>query len=116
MSAPASRTNGFLFADLRDYTRYVESRGGSIASAHCDGRPNARCHLHARGERRVRHSSSKLRSTVPHPIVAMAQIPNPIGRYAPRMGWQPPAIGSRASLRHTFTADDVEVFAALTGD
>lgn len=29
MSAP--RTNGFLFADLRDYTRYVESRGDRAA-------------------------------------------------------------------------------------
>lgn len=32
MSGP-SRTNGFLFADLRDYTRYVESRGDRAAAA-----------------------------------------------------------------------------------
>ena len=28
-----SRTNGFLFADLRDYTRYVESHGDQAAAA-----------------------------------------------------------------------------------
>jgi class 3 adenylate cyclase len=32
MTGP-SRTNGFLFADLRDYTRYVESRGDRAAAA-----------------------------------------------------------------------------------
>lgn len=33
MSVPPSRTNGFLFADLRDYTRYVESHGDRAAAA-----------------------------------------------------------------------------------
>jgi class 3 adenylate cyclase len=33
MSVSASRTNGFLFADLRDYTRYVESHGDAAAAA-----------------------------------------------------------------------------------
>jgi class 3 adenylate cyclase len=33
MSVPTSRTNGFLFADLRDYTRYVESHGDQAAAA-----------------------------------------------------------------------------------
>jgi class 3 adenylate cyclase len=33
MSATASRTNGFLFADLRDYTTYVESHGDQAAAA-----------------------------------------------------------------------------------
>jgi class 3 adenylate cyclase len=33
MSVPSSRTNGFLFADLRDYTRYVESHGDRAAAA-----------------------------------------------------------------------------------
>lgn len=31
MSVAPSRTNGFLFADLRDYTRYVESHGDRAA-------------------------------------------------------------------------------------
>ena len=31
MTGSASRTNGFLFADLRDYTRYVESHGDRAA-------------------------------------------------------------------------------------
>ncbi len=31
-------------------------------------------------------------------------------------GWTPPAVGARATLERTFTADDVEAFAALTGD
>jgi acyl dehydratase len=30
--------------------------------------------------------------------------------------WQPPAAGTRASLRHTFTSADVEAYANLTGD
>jgi acyl dehydratase len=30
--------------------------------------------------------------------------------------WSPPAVGARASRQHTFTAADVEAFAALTGD
>jgi len=30
--------------------------------------------------------------------------------------WQPPALGARASLTRTITADDVERFAATTGD
>jgi acyl dehydratase len=32
------------------------------------------------------------------------------------MGWQPPSVGSKASIRHTFTAADVAAFADLTGD
>jgi class 3 adenylate cyclase len=31
MSVASSRTNGFLFADLRDYTRYVEAHGDQAA-------------------------------------------------------------------------------------
>ena len=33
MSVAPSRTNGFLFSDLRDYTRYVESYGDRAAAA-----------------------------------------------------------------------------------
>lgn len=33
MTVTSSRTNGFLFADLRDYTRYVESHGDEAAAA-----------------------------------------------------------------------------------
>ena len=33
MSVASSGTNGFLFADLRDYTRYVESHGDRAAAA-----------------------------------------------------------------------------------
>jgi class 3 adenylate cyclase len=33
MSVTSSRTNGFPFADLRDYTRYVESHGDQAAAA-----------------------------------------------------------------------------------
>ena len=36
MSVAASGTNGFLFADLRDYTRYVESHGDSAAATLLD--------------------------------------------------------------------------------
>lgn len=36
MSVASSRTNGFLFADLRDYTRYVESHGDTAAAALLD--------------------------------------------------------------------------------
>jgi class 3 adenylate cyclase len=32
MTIASSRTNGFLFADLRDYTRYVESHGDEAAA------------------------------------------------------------------------------------
>ncbi len=32
------------------------------------------------------------------------------------MAWQPPAVGARAARSHTFTAADVEAFAALSGD
>lgn len=32
------------------------------------------------------------------------------------MGWTPPAVGQRGTWTRTFTADDVEAFAALTGD
>jgi class 3 adenylate cyclase len=36
MSVAPSRTNGFLFADLRDYTRYVEAHGDQAAAALLD--------------------------------------------------------------------------------
>ena len=32
------------------------------------------------------------------------------------MNWQPPEVGSRATLTRTFSHDDVEVFAVLSGD
>ncbi len=32
------------------------------------------------------------------------------------MAWQPPAVGARAERSYTFTAADVEAFAALSGD
>jgi len=32
------------------------------------------------------------------------------------VAWQPPAVGARAARSHTFTAADVEAFAALSGD
>jgi acyl dehydratase len=32
------------------------------------------------------------------------------------MDWQPPAVGSTATWTRTFTAEDVEAFAQLTGD
>lgn len=32
------------------------------------------------------------------------------------MTWQPPQVGSRATWTRTFTADDVETFARLSGD
>ena len=32
------------------------------------------------------------------------------------MGWQPPPVGSRATWTRTFTAEDVESYAAITGD
>ncbi len=32
------------------------------------------------------------------------------------MSWQPPSVGSRATWTRTFTADDVEAFARLSGD
>ncbi len=32
------------------------------------------------------------------------------------MAWTPPAVGQRGTWTRTFTADDVEAFAALTGD
>ena len=32
------------------------------------------------------------------------------------MGWTPPAVGARARWTKTFTTDDVEAFARLTGD
>ncbi|HET9084010.1 MAG TPA: MaoC family dehydratase [Candidatus Limnocylindrales bacterium] len=32
------------------------------------------------------------------------------------MAWTPPAVGQRGTWTKTFTADDVEAFAALTGD
>ena len=31
-------------------------------------------------------------------------------------GWRPPAVGARATLARTFTADDVESFARISGD
>jgi acyl dehydratase len=34
----------------------------------------------------------------------------------PRAGWDPPPIGSRASLTKTFTEQDVELFAQISGD
>src|SRR5687767_11783984 len=36
MTATSSRTNGFLFSDLRDYTRYVEAHGDRAAAALLD--------------------------------------------------------------------------------
>lgn len=36
MSVASSRTNGFLFADLRDYTKYVESHGDRAAATLLD--------------------------------------------------------------------------------
>jgi class 3 adenylate cyclase len=36
MTVTSSRTNGFLFADLRDYTRYVEAHGDRAAAALLD--------------------------------------------------------------------------------
>src|SRR3712207_2356811 len=36
MTVSTSRTNGFLFADLRDYTRYVERHGDAAAAALLD--------------------------------------------------------------------------------
>ena len=33
-----------------------------------------------------------------------------------RPGWQPPAVGSRATWTRTITADDVASYAAITGD
>jgi adenylate cyclase len=36
MTEPEARTNGFLFADLRDYTRYVEMHGDQAAAALLD--------------------------------------------------------------------------------
>ncbi|MEZ0241569.1 MAG: MaoC family dehydratase [Chloroflexota bacterium] len=32
------------------------------------------------------------------------------------MGWQPPPVGSRATWTRTITAEDVEAYAAITGD
>ena len=32
------------------------------------------------------------------------------------MAWTPPAVGQRGTWTRTFTADDVEAFARLTGD
>ncbi|MGH2401875.1 MAG: MaoC family dehydratase, partial [Candidatus Limnocylindria bacterium] len=32
------------------------------------------------------------------------------------MSWIPPAVGARATWTRTFTADDVEAFAAISGD
>jgi acyl dehydratase len=32
------------------------------------------------------------------------------------MGWQPPAVGAKATWTRTLTADDVETYARLTGD
>jgi len=32
------------------------------------------------------------------------------------MAWRPPAVGTRASWTRTFTADEVELFARITGD
>lgn len=32
------------------------------------------------------------------------------------MTWQPPAVGSRATLTRTLTAEDVELFARISGD
>lgn len=32
------------------------------------------------------------------------------------MGWRPPEIGARATWTRTFSADDVETYALLTGD
>jgi len=34
----------------------------------------------------------------------------------PKPAWTPPAVGSRASTTRTFTADDVEGFARISGD
>jgi acyl dehydratase len=32
------------------------------------------------------------------------------------MAWQPPAVGARSTWTRTITADDVEAYAAITGD
>ena len=32
------------------------------------------------------------------------------------MAWQPPALGRRATWTRTFTAEDVELYARITGD
>jgi class 3 adenylate cyclase len=36
MAVVSSRTNGFLFSDLRDYTKFVETRGDAAAAALLD--------------------------------------------------------------------------------
>ena len=42
--------------------------------------------------------------------------PNSLIRERNTIAWQPPAVASRASLTRTFTHDDVETFAVLSGD
>jgi acyl dehydratase len=39
-----------------------------------------------------------------------------MARSAADRGWQPPAVGSRATWTRTFSADDVEAYAEITGD
>src|SRR5207249_3974257 len=37
-------------------------------------------------------------------------------RYPPGMSWKPPQVGARATWTRTITAEDVELYACVTGD